>query len=411
MMISDKIEIQDKKRLPANAKTNDGHFPADTFNWYLDMERQRSKRTKGTVCLLTIDLVKLSQSVRKTILDSIENKTLPRIIRLIQSNIRTSDLYSIIDSRFNILLSNTSEEGAYAASRRICKRLQADLKQHAFFSDHEQKVEVVVQTWNHRGNVKYKTVLFDNGLKTKIKPAQAPQSDAVLKDFKYLEQKIRRKGKNESWYFINLKMKRLLDIVLASIMLFVLAPVFLSIALAVKLTSTGPILFCQTRVGLNGKLFRFYKFRSMYQNSDDRAHRDYVTRLIKEQIEQPSGNGDTKIFKMQQDPRITGIGKILREWSLDELPQLLNVLKGDMSLVGPRPAIPYEVENYTPWHLQRLEVLPGITGLWQVSGRCRTTFTEMVRLDIQYIRNWNIWLDIKILFRTLNAVCKRDGAV
>ena len=204
-----------------------------------------------------------------------------------------------------------------------------------------------------------------------------------------------------------------MDVVGSLIGLILFSPIILITAIAVKATSPGPIIFRQTRVGMKGKRFPFYKFRSMYWNSDDQIHRQYVTDLIKgnhEKINQ--GNGDKPLFKMKTDPRITRVGRIIRKLSIDELPQFINVLKGDMSLVGPRPPLPYEVENYEPWHLRRiLEVKPGITGLWQVDGRSQTSFDDMVRMDLRYVQNWSLWLDVEILVKTVKAVVRSNGAV
>jgi lipopolysaccharide/colanic/teichoic acid biosynthesis glycosyltransferase len=158
--------------------------------------------------------------------------------------------------------------------------------------------------------------------------------------------------------------------------------------------------------------FLFFKFRSMRVNTDDRIHREYVASLIEgknAQVDQ--GNGKKPWFKLKADPRITPIGRFIRKTSIDELPQLLNVLKGEMSLVGPRPPIPYETDRYQAWHLRRLlEVRPGITGLWQVEGRSRVSFDDMVRLDLRYARTWSLWLDVRILLKTVVVVLRRDGA-
>jgi lipopolysaccharide/colanic/teichoic acid biosynthesis glycosyltransferase len=188
--------------------------------------------------------------------------------------------------------------------------------------------------------------------------------------------------------------------------LILLSPLMLMVALAVKISSPGPVIFTQTRLGLKGVRFPFYKFRSMYWNTDDKVHRQYVSHLIEGRLENINqGEGARSFFKMKDDSRITRVGKTLRRLSLDELPQLLNVLKGEMSLVGPRPPLIYEAEKYKPWHLRRiLEVKPGITGLWQVSGRSTTTFDEMVRLDLRYVKNWSLWLDTKILVKTVKEV-------
>lgn len=190
--------------------------------------------------------------------------------------------------------------------------------------------------------------------------------------------------------------------------MLVLSPIFLLIAVVVRLTSKGPILFRQQRVGQYGARFTFLKFRSMYVNNSAEIHKEYVKKLIAGTADQKGRDG---VFKIVDDPRITPIGRFLRRTSLDELPQFLNVLRGDMSLVGPRPPLCYEVEAYDVWHRRRLlEARPGITGLWQVSGRCRTRFDEMVRLDLQYARKQSLALDLKILLRTPAAVLSGDGA-
>jgi len=207
-------------------------------------------------------------------------------------------------------------------------------------------------------------------------------------------------------------LKRSIDIVASSLLLLILAPVFLAIVVAIKATSKGPVLFRQKRVGKFGRLFTFLKFRSMHINNDPRIHREYVSQLIsgaKGKNEQ--GKSDSGVYKITDDPRVTAVGRFLRKSSLDELPQLWNVLKGEMSLVGPRPPIPYELEHYHIWHRRRvLEAKPGITGLWQVTGRSRTSFNDMVRLDLQYIDKWSIWLDLKILLKTPGAVLSGEGA-
>jgi lipopolysaccharide/colanic/teichoic acid biosynthesis glycosyltransferase len=206
--------------------------------------------------------------------------------------------------------------------------------------------------------------------------------------------------------------KRLIDVAGSLLLLGILSPVFLIIAAAIKLTSRGPILFRQKRVGEHGTPFTFLKFRSMYMNNDSNEHREYVRQLIAGQAERKSADGKTQgVFKLANDPRITTVGRMLRRSSLDELPQLINVLRGEMSLVGPRPPLPYEVEVYATWHRRRLlEAKPGITGLWQVHGRSRVEFDDMVRLDLRYARDCSPLLDLKILLQTPKAVMGGDGA-
>ncbi|NOT48751.1 MAG: sugar transferase [Acidobacteria bacterium] len=205
--------------------------------------------------------------------------------------------------------------------------------------------------------------------------------------------------------------KRASDIVISTIAIVLLAPVWLAVSILIKLDSSGPIFFRQERVGMDGRVFLCYKFRTMAANADEQLHREAYQKNIGGESDANAGNVTKPVFgKVKDDPRITKFGRRLRRSSLDELPQLLNVLKGDMSVAGPRPPIPYEVEEYDIWHRKRLDMKPGITGLWQVSGRNRLTFEEMVRIDLFYIENWSLWLDLKIILLTLPAVLRDDGA-
>jgi len=206
--------------------------------------------------------------------------------------------------------------------------------------------------------------------------------------------------------------KRTLDVVGALLALVLLSPVMLAVMAAVWLTSPGPAIFKQPRVGKGGRQFTFYKFRSMVANSDDRIHREYVEKLINARPGEVPLEGDAPAYyKLKADPRVTRVGRFIRTTSLDELPQLFNVLKGDMSLVGPRPPIPYEAIHYEPWHLRRiLTSKPGITGIWQVEGRSRVSFSEMVRMDLRYIRECSLALDLKLMLKTVLVVARCDGA-
>ena len=218
--------------------------------------------------------------------------------------------------------------------------------------------------------------------------------------------------------------KRLLDIVVAGSLLFLLAPLLALIALLITLETPGPAIFRQKRVGLRRRreggrvrceigTFTISKFRSMYQGNDSEWHRRFVQGFIHNDEEGMVAlqGWETEVHKLVNDARVTRLGQFLRKSSLDELPQLVNVLRGEMTLVGPRPPIPYEVEMYEPWHRQRLWALPGLTGLWQVMDRSSATFDGMVRLDIEYIQRQSFWLDLKILFKTPFAVFRGKGAV
>ena len=199
--------------------------------------------------------------------------------------------------------------------------------------------------------------------------------------------------------------KRALDITGSLALLALFSPAMLAAYIAVKLSSPGPVLFRQERVGRRGDPFTMLKFRSMRTDAGHAIHKDYVTWFITSSDKQPRADGE--VFKLTADPRITRVGHWLRKTSLDELPQFLNVLRGDMSLVGPRPPLPFEVDKYQPWHRRRvLDAKPGITGMWQVKGRSRTTFDEMVRMDLEYARTRSLWTDIRILAATPRAMVK-----
>jgi lipopolysaccharide/colanic/teichoic acid biosynthesis glycosyltransferase len=193
--------------------------------------------------------------------------------------------------------------------------------------------------------------------------------------------------------------KRAIDILGSGVALLLLLPIIAVLAVIVKLTSRGPVFYRSTRIGRGGRPFTFYKLRSMVKDAD-----------LKRQTIAHMNEADGPVFKIQRDPRITGIGRFMRSTSLDEVPQFWNILKGDMSLVGPRPPIPQEVAQYEPWQLRRLDVLPGLTCLWQISGRSRIGFQEWMRLDLEYIRHQSFQMDLKILLRTIPAVLSREGA-
>ncbi len=221
-------------------------------------------------------------------------------------------------------------------------------------------------------------------------------------------------GQRREMYFA---CKRGLDLIVAAIALLILSPVMLAIGFLIRLDSPGSSLFIQERVGarrrsVNGRTawqvqnFRSYKFRTMMQNADPKIHQAHVQALARAGSQMPAGED----FKLRNDPRVTRVGRFLRKTSLDEVPQLVNVLKGEMSLVGPRPVPPYEVAEYQPWQRERLAALPGITGQWQVHGRGRVTFDDMIRMDIEYVRHPSLWTDLKLLVLTVPAVLSRRGA-
>jgi exopolysaccharide biosynthesis polyprenyl glycosylphosphotransferase len=225
-------------------------------------------------------------------------------------------------------------------------------------------------------------------------------------DFRLIDRLLSREAPS----MLRAGMKRVLDLAGSLGLLAAVTPLLLVIAALVKLGSKGPVLFRQERIGEHGKPFRMLKFRTMRVDADPALHHEFVTRFIKASAG-VGANASEAPFKIKDDPRVTPIGRFLRKTSLDELPQFWNVVRGDMSLVGPRPPLAYEVKQYQPWHCRRvLEAKPGITGLWQVTGRSRTTFDEMVRLDLRYAKSCSIWTDIKILLATPAAVIGGKGA-
>ncbi len=226
----------------------------------------------------------------------------------------------------------------------------------------------------------------------------------MIKNLRWLRIDKYRNLKEKPFRYNHSFLKMALDYAITVPGLIFLLPFLLIVAILIKFDSPGPVIFTQKRVGLDKKIFNMYKFRSMYQNVDDALHISHTRAYIEGKLDLENG------VKLKNDPRITRIGRIIRATSIDELPQLLNVLKREMSLVGPRPVLPYEVDKYKLWHSERLRVLPGITGLWQVSGRSYVSFDEQLRMDIRYIRNQSFWLDINIIFQTLPAVISKRGA-
>jgi lipopolysaccharide/colanic/teichoic acid biosynthesis glycosyltransferase len=203
--------------------------------------------------------------------------------------------------------------------------------------------------------------------------------------------------------------KRCMDVILGTLVLVIAAPFMALAALAVRLDSPGSVLFRQARTGMGGRPFQMLKFRTMHHGADSAPHEEYVASLINGSG-RTIGSGNGGLFKLVDDDRVTRVGRFLRRFSLDELPQLFNVLRGDMSLVGPRPPIPYEVSRYSDWHGRRLDVRPGMTGLWQVSGRSRLSYDDMVRLDLRYIDTWSLGRDVLIMLKTMPAMARGDAS-
>ncbi len=278
----------------------------------------------------------------------------------------------------------------------------------------ELEIQEVIITDSKIPSEKLFEAMMQIGRKQKVEFRLAPSLFNFLPQKTSVEQigilpmvKLFREPLSDAERFI----KRAFDIVFSAAFLILILPVWLLISLFIKLDSNGVILFKQERVGMDGRKFLCYKFRTMKSDADANIHREAYRKNIEGLTEANAGNEENPVFgKVKNDPRITKTGKFLRRTSLDEMPQFLNVLRGEMSIVGARPPIPYEVEEYDLRHRKRLDMKPGITGLWQVSGRNRLTFDEMVKIDLYYIENWSLWLDLKIILLTLPAVLRGDGA-
>ncbi len=410
----------------------------ESFKHMLFYEKRRAERFSVKSSLILLSLRNYAETIHKN--GNLFLRDTEYFLKLICSDIRETDAVCLYDKlTIFILLPDTEIEGA----QKVCKRIVDNLifaQDNYFyvqeFTDNQLDIEVIAYPENGKA-VKMQTSQFSE-YSVQEKPEKSNQEYESLIPFKFLYSK--KNGKDSDFrlrsvydnsialpllnsffwenqfisaYKLSLKrcIKRVMDIVGASLLLLALAPSLIIIALLVKITSNGPVIYRQNRIGYKGKYFKFLKFRSMQCNCDNRVHQEYVKKLIRGDTEEINkGTKNDPFFKLKDDPRITKLGNILRKSSLDELPQLINVLRGEMSLVGPRPPIPYEIENYKPWHFRRiLEVKPGITGLWQVYGRNKTTFDEMVRMDIKYAEKWSLFLDIKLLLKTVKVFFIFDG--
>ncbi len=352
----------------------------DVFLRMLCLERKRAERSRKPFLLLLLDSGGLLKG-------SLKNKLLAKLVAGLSASMRETDVCGWYEDHSTLAvvyseISGEKEVACDAILTKVIAALRTQLEPKQFEQIH-LTCEVFPEDWEQE------------------KPWRGSNSKVYPDLFK--DSRPKRACR---------VVKRTLDILGSLLALILLAPLFFVIALVIKLTSKGPILFRQERIGRFGARFTFLKFRSMYATNDDQIHKEYVKRLIKGQVKaSESGRGKKPLYKITQDPRVTWVGKFLRRTSLDELPQFINVIRGEMSLVGPRPPVPYEVESYDVWHRRRvLEAKPGITGLWQVNGRSQTSFDDMVRLDLQYVRSWSLWLDIRILLQTPAAVFSGKGA-
>lgn len=377
MTLLDSIDEATMRSLLSDKKRDHSSISEEAFRKMLAVERKRTERSGSPFLLLLLDVGRQHNLSRN-------ERILEKIMTTLVSNIRETDVIGwyqdqvVIGILFTGLIGDDRNEILNTILVRVSRSLKNALSLDQF-NQLSISFHFFPDEWDHE------------------KPGRPSDETLYPEDSSTINSSRR--------YVIT---KRVMDIVGSIIAILSCLPLFVIIALVIKLTSKGPVLFIQQRVGQYGKCFSFLKFRSMYVDNNPAEHREYVARLIAGHAEaNTSSQSGATVFKLIGDKRITRIGRIIRKTSLDEIPQFINVLRGDMSLVGPRPAIPYEVAAYKTWHRRRvLNVKPGITGLWQVNGRNRIKFDDMVRLDIQYAKLHSPWLDLKIMMRTPAAIVK-----
>ncbi len=357
----------------------EGVFKEEKFHAMLTHERRRAERSRKPFVLILLD----SQAVPKKERGAAFLERLPAVV---SEATRETDIIGWYKQGLilGMIFTELNLEGKSPITDVLHYKVVASLRDNfgqAFASNVAVSVHLIPESWDmHR-----------------------PDREVDIETYQDHSRRVSNKRHS-------MIIKRIIDIVGSSMLLIMISPLLAAIALAIKLTSKGPVIFKQERVGWLGTRFECLKFRTMYTNNDAKIHREYVQLLITGKATKENEAGPV-VYKITSDPRVTPIGKFLRKTSLDEVPQFWNVLRGEMSLVGPRPAVPYEFELYDNWHRRRVfEMKPGVTGLWQVSGRSRVSFDDMIRLDLRYCQCWSLWLDLKILLATPHAALKGDGA-
>jgi len=378
---SDKILLgKEKINVPGSIRDHicNDLYHEKYFNEILCLERKRAERSGKPFLLMLLNIKKLCNEVEYT-------GIIKRIANTLKYAARETDIkgWYDYDSMLGIIFTEVNGIDKNFLKKKmydnLCKILQIDTVDKIKISLH-------------------------------IYPDQTKQNSDCSSDLIFYPDFTKKKLSKKTTHVI----KRTMDVIGGLFGITIFLPFFIMVPICIKLTSKGPVFFRQKRIGQFGKKFVFFKFRSMYSNSNPNIHKEYIHQFICEN-KHYDGTGDNQgvkpVYKIKDDPRITPIGRFLRKTSLDELPQFFNVLKGEMSLVGPRPPIPYEIDNYDIWHKRRVtEIKPGITGLWQVEGRSSTSFDEMVRFDLKYLKEWSLWLDIKILLKTPRVVLACKGA-
>jgi lipopolysaccharide/colanic/teichoic acid biosynthesis glycosyltransferase len=419
--------------------SKNGWYDDYMFNELIVKERNRSNRSGSPISFLLLDLTTY-QNGSWVVSTNEFLSFMDYLLQLVTENTRDYDAKCLMTPyKIAILLVDTSIDGAKIFIEKISAELFKTFSKNGS-KDHIKIINSIHLSTYPIDQVEdyeqiqgtptiIKNVIFmsrqnsnhNRSLKERRFSVKENSRFFIDWDLKPASNGILALGTADFWSMFNVERnhvlfrltKRAIDVLSAICGVVLLSPLMLLTAIAIKLDSRGPILFKQKRLGRYGTEFIFLKFRTMHVDCDEAIHKEYVQKLIEGKNEAANfGSKDKPLYKLDHDPRITRVGQILRKTSIDELPQFFNVLNGKMSLVGPRPPISYEVESYKNWHLRRvLEVKPGITGLWQVNGRSKTTFDEMVRLDLQYVSHCNGWLDTKIFFKTVGAVFNSDGAL
>ena len=359
-------------------KELNGFHSVKQFRWILEMERARVDRTDSQFSLVLFDT------------GNSDNGVPQHISQILEARLRITDEAGWFDNRqVGVVMPDTSAQGAWKLGEDVC---------HSVFDDPRSPFCNIYTYPSNWVSEVFKGNSSNDSSKTELQSDENPE-DGSKENLKNLDLDYRTNCRmlKPSLAPINPFWKRGIDVLGAVLLLILLFPLFMMIAGLIKIVSPGPVFFKQKRVGYQGKLFDCLKFRTMTVNADTSVHEQYVCQLTCS--EKPMTKLD-----MEDDSRIIPLGNLLRISALDELPQLINVIRGEMSLIGPRPCLPYEAMNYLIWQQKRFYAMPGLTGLWQVNGKNRTTFKEMIRMDIRYVKEMSLWLDMKILIGTIPAV-------
>jgi len=353
----------------------------ETFRAMLALERRRAERSRQPFVLLLLDSSALEADRRGAAFAE-------RLASVVSGAVRESDLIGWYRSQsvLAVIFTEVNLEEDSAITKVLCAKVSTTLRANlgqSIASKLVLTVHLFPESWGSGRS--------DRVADAKLYPDVS--GEAAKQQFPMI-------------------IKRVMDIAGSLLLLLLLSPVLAAIAVAIQLTSKGPVIFRQERLGQFGKRFECLKFRTMFADNDPRIHREYVQSFIAGKVQEENASAaGAAVYKIKDDPRVTPVGRLLRRTSFDEIPQFWNVLRGEMALVGPRPPLPYEFEAYDFWHRRRvLEVKPGVTGLWQVMGRSRTSFDDMVRMDLRYCQRWSLWLDLKILLATPMAVFMGHGA-